>query len=86
MQCNISPKYCGVKDFQPLRGIPPGSKMRLINVLLTVIFTAISSVLSTSQIGTGIQNQASICYMNALLSCLYDVTPFRKVNSMLRVY
>ena len=29
---------------------------------------------------TGIKNRHNICYMNALLSSLYDVTPFRKVG------
>ena len=33
---------------------------------------------------TGIRNRNNICYMNALLSSLYDVTPFRKVPSQPR--
>lgn len=55
--------------------------MRLINVLLPAIFCAWSTFISAaSQLGTGLVNENNICYMNALLSCLYDVTPFRKVQ------
>lgn len=47
--------------------------------LLTFLFGISAS--TVSQRGpTGLKNRQNICYMNALISSLYDVTPFRMVK------
>ena len=37
-------------------------------------------------LGTGLRNHENNCYMNALFSCLHDLTPFRNVLDIFFIF
>ena len=58
----------------------------MIRITVQIIFLIMlisASIVKINIQPTGIKNRANTCYMNALLSALHDVTPFRKVKMII---
>lgn len=66
-------------------------KSSLMNIcaILAAILMAPLAVLATTIVSgsapvpTGLKNGMNICYMNALISCLHEVLPFKNVNEII---